>query len=201
MALGWRRPRAAMREAADIGEPTRLALFVVSGLIGLLNDPAEDGLPRLVVGKIAAADGFGGALSAAALWGVGIVALLVAYYLSVAGLLWLFTRPAAAKPTFATLRSAVAIGSWVSTLPSLALGLLCHALGLDVIGVVFAMGLWSAFVALCLSEATGLDARAGTGLALGAGVLAFGTLAGLFVAVSATLMRNDLDSLAERITP
>ncbi len=201
LALGWRWPRAAMREAGKIGEGARLGLVTLSGAIVVLADPAEDGFPRFVAARAADKATPAASLGEVALWGVGLLAVLLLFYGGVAGTLWLFTRPSPAKPSFAALRSAVAVASWVSTLPLLAIGLVSFLTGFDILGGILMLGLWTAYAGLCLSETTGLDARAGTGLALGSTVLASVVIAAAIAGLYVTLIHDDFAGLADGATP
>ena len=201
LALGWRWPRAAMREARGIGEGTRLGLVIVSGALVVLVDPAEDGFPRFVAAQVADRATLAVSLGEVAVWGVGLLAVLLLLYGGVVGTLWLFTRPSPAKPPFAALRSVVAVASWVSTLPVLAVGLMSFLTGFDIIGGILMLGLWTAFAGLCLSEVTGLDPRACTGLALGSTILASVAIAAAIAGLSVTLIHEDAVGLAEGLTP
>ncbi|MEH3116070.1 MAG: hypothetical protein PGN25_22890 [Methylorubrum populi] len=202
LALGWRSPRAAMREAGrTIGEGRRLGLVILSGAIVVLADPAEDGFPRFVAAQAANRATLAASLGEVALWSVCLLAVLPLFYGGVAGTLWLFTRPSPAKPAFAALRTAVAVASWVSTLPILATGLVASLAGFETVGGVLMLGLWTAYAGLCLSEATGLDARAGTGLALGATVLASVVIAAAIAGLYGTLIHDDFAGLADGATP
>lgn len=162
LVLGWRRPRAAMREAGGIGEGGRLCLVVLSAILVGLLDPGESGFPRLVAAGASNEGTPTVTLGQAALAGLGLLLLALLFYVLLAGALWLLTRRGAAKPSFAVLRSVVAVANWVSTLPIIVATSISTLIGFDVAGALLLLGLWTVYTALCLSEATGLDARAAT---------------------------------------
>lgn len=166
-------PRQAMREAraSGLGEAGRCLLFLGCAAAVTVIDPSEGSVPRLLADLFAAGGTLAEAAPHLARWAGIAAALMLGLYLLTASVLWLATRPARAAPSHATIRSALAVGSWVDTLPVIALGLVFHLLGLDAVADLLLIALGAAFVGICLSEATGLDARAAMGLTMGALVL------------------------------
>ncbi len=172
LVLGWRWPRAAMREAAGIGEGGRLCLVLLSTALVVLTDPSENGFVRLVAAKTVDTGTSAVTLGQAALVGAASLLLALVFYVLMAGALWLLTRRGAAEPPFAVLRSVVAVASWVSTAPVVVATLIGSVTGLDLAGAILFLGLCTVYTALCLSEATGLDARAATRRTFGSVILA-----------------------------
>ncbi|KQP04797.1 hypothetical protein ASF26_11820 [Methylobacterium sp. Leaf93] len=151
--------RDAMREIlaqGGLSELWRLALFVLGTSLVVLVDLSDTSPIVLLSDHVGTLDSGKAVALLLASYTTLFLGTVGALYLVISVGTWAFARATSERPSLATVRTSVALATWVAVLPSLGLTLIFEALNQGTAGNVLIFFLGLAYIGLCLSEATGL---------------------------------------------
>ena len=166
--------RGAMRETlarGGLSELWRLGLFVLGTSLVVLVDPTENSPLVLLAEHSRTLDSGKAAVIGLLSYTTFFLGAVAALYLVISVGTWAFARATSERPSLATVRTSVALATWVAVLPSLGLALIFEALDQGTAGNILIFFLGLAYIGLCLSEATGLASAKAMAFAMAGSIL------------------------------